>query len=101
MCILLATICAGLIFGSGTEQQPPAPCWLAALAPCSPSPVHLQLPPVTRVGHLRAGAALCSPVKTPDMHLLRHRFVCTGKVINYLGDKKVYDFKKDNPSDTV
>lgn len=44
MCILAAqqaTIHAGLIFGSGTDQQPPAPCWLAALAPCSTSLVPL------------------------------------------------------------
>lgn len=49
-----ATICGGLTFGRGTDQQPPALWQLAALAPCSPRPEHLELPSVTCVGHLWA-----------------------------------------------
>lgn len=47
-----ATVHAGLIFGSGTDQQPPAPCWPAALASCSRSPEQLEPPSVACVGHL-------------------------------------------------
>lgn len=53
-----ATLHAGRIFGSGTDQQPPAPCWPAALASCSRSPEQLEPPSVACVGHLWAGAAL-------------------------------------------
>lgn len=40
-------------------------------------------------------------LKTLDMHLLRGRFVYTEKVINCMGNKNIYNFRKDNPSDPV
>lgn len=47
-----APVHVGLIFGSGTDQQPPAPCWPAALVSCSRSPEQLEPPSVACVGHL-------------------------------------------------
>lgn len=56
-----ATLHAGRIFGSGTDQQPSAPCWPAALASCSRGPEQLEPPSVACVGHLWAVAALLRP----------------------------------------